>query len=92
MLQQQQAYLLLLFLALTFNVTIYSQAHQFSKNAETFVDEMEEIFKVSADKKAAKEFIDQLKVFWEKREKTIRLYFFNRLLFQMRFLCRSFCI
>ncbi len=54
---------LLLFFTLVFSFSSYSQ-NLFSDNPEEFISTLDELFKSVADKKFAKEYIEELSLFW----------------------------
>lgn len=47
-----------------FTSSIFGQAEKFVENPETFVEQLNERFKNTSDKKAAKEFIEEFALFW----------------------------
>lgn len=51
-----------------FGITFVNAQNKFSGTPELFVGEMEEVFKGATDKKAAKEFIETLELFWNNGE------------------------
>ena len=62
--------LLIFFLYISVSITGYSQVHKFTKDANTFVEQIEERFAASSDKKMAKEFAEYLLTFWNNPETT----------------------
>jgi len=62
--------LLIFFLYISISITGYSQVQKFTADANTFVQEIEDRFAASSDKKKAKEFSEYLSVFWDNPETT----------------------
>ncbi|MCU4175146.1 hypothetical protein [Carboxylicivirga sp. N1Y90] len=57
-------YLLALTCCILIQLSSTAQTKKFSGSPDTFIEELDEIFKISADKKASKQFIEEVELFW----------------------------